>query len=373
MSGQRRTTHGWANCWTTNCWTTDCWTTLRFVRRALRLGESYHNKPRRLASLLTTIILICQISITLAQDNSSVRDVKIVSTADRTAQPAKIFVPKTNPTEPIPLLVVLHSWSADYTQKNPFLPCLAACQQRKWAMVHPDFRGPNVRPQACGSDLAVQDVLDAVDFMKQHAKIDPTRIYLVGTSGGGHMSLLMAGRAPDVWAGVSAWVPISDVAAWHAERTVRGGENDRYRIHMQQVCGGAPGSSAAVDQQYRHRSPLTWLKKAVNIPIDINTGIHDGHTGSVPIGQSLKAFNLLAKTAGKPQQTLTTQHIQFMTVQRKIPKDLASETVQEDGRIRPVVFRRKSGRSRVTIFEGGHEGDMPTAIRWLAKQRKVNK
>ena len=30
-------------------------------------------------------------------------------------------------------------------------------------MVYPNFRGPNNRPEACGSDFAVQDIEDAVD------------------------------------------------------------------------------------------------------------------------------------------------------------------------------------------------------------------
>ena len=45
--------------------------------------------------------------------------------------------------------------------------------------------------------------------------MDDKRIYLVGISGGGQMALIMAGRAPNVWAGVSAWVPIADLAEWH--------------------------------------------------------------------------------------------------------------------------------------------------------------
>ena len=61
-----------------------------------------------------------------------------------------------------------------------------------------------------------------VDFAKKKTRIDKKRILLVGTSGGGYMSLLMAGRAPNLWAGVSAWVPISDLAAWHSETKKKG-------------------------------------------------------------------------------------------------------------------------------------------------------
>ncbi|MDB4614141.1 prolyl oligopeptidase family serine peptidase [bacterium] len=360
------------------------------TRRDLRIRDS--DKQRRVAGAgpkgspgTVAILLIASVVLNgsnafaqteAAQGASPLREVAIISSVDSNPQPAMIFVPPNASNEAVPLLVILHSWSADYTQKNFIEPCLVECQQRKWALIHPNFRGPNLRPEACGSDLAVQDVLDAVEFMRDRTRVDPARIYLVGTSGGGHMSLLMAGRAPQVWAAVSSWVPISDVAAWHSERTVRGGYNDKYRNHMQKVCGGPPGASAEVDKQYTHRSPLTHLAKGVNIPIDINTGIHDGHTGSVPVNQSLQAFNLLVKTAGKPNSLLKHSEIRFMTANRRISPQLVDEgvndTVKQDTRKKPVLFRRQAAHTRITIFDGGHESDMPTAVRWLAKQRKTN-
>ena len=39
-----------------------------------------------------------------------------------------------------------------------------------------------------------QDILDAVDWVLKRYPVDEKRIYLTGTSGGGHMSMLMAGR-----------------------------------------------------------------------------------------------------------------------------------------------------------------------------------
>lgn len=324
-------------------------------------------------SLLVVVVLsLFQYATAAAEDSvASLTDVKIASTVDGHLQLAKSFIPRHQSNKAIPLLVILHSWSADYTQPQFVEPCLAECDKRGWALIHPNFRGPNLRPEACGSRLAVQDVLDAVAWMQKTVNIDTSRIYLVGTSGGGHMSLLMAGQAPKVWAGVSAWVPISDVAAWHAERTVRGGDDDKYRKHMQTVCGGSPGSSKKADREYQSRSPLTYLAKAVDIPIDINTGIHDGHAGSVPISQSLNAFNLLAVASKNPELVIAQAQIDFMQSERKISPDIAHETVKEDGRIKSLLFRRKAGNARITIFDGGHESDMPTAVRWLAKQRKL--
>ena len=132
-------------------------------------------------------------------------------------------------------------------------------------MILPHYRGPNNNPQACASKLAIQDVLDAVDYATQHACIDRRRVYLAGQSGGGHMALMMAARAPHVWAGVSAWVPITDLAAWHTELT----RKQAYAKQLEQICGGSPGTPEA-DRQYRARSPLFHLAAARGLPIDIN-------------------------------------------------------------------------------------------------------
>jgi hypothetical protein len=58
----------------------------------------------------------------------------------------------------------------------------------------------------------------------------------------------MAGRAPELWAGVSAWCPIHDLAQWHGETRSR---KLRYAEMLENVCGGPPGKDTAVDEQYR--------------------------------------------------------------------------------------------------------------------------
>ena len=47
--------------------------------------------------------------------------------------------------------------------------------------------------EAGASLLAQRDVLDAVRYMQGAFTLDDTRLYLLGGSGGGHMSLMMAG------------------------------------------------------------------------------------------------------------------------------------------------------------------------------------
>lgn len=288
--------------------------------------------------------------------------VDVTSTKDGTPQKVVYYQPDSaakdlaGPT--VPLLVFLHTWSGSIEQA-PALSGLA--KQLGWVMIAPAFRGPNNRPEACASDLASQDIIDAVEYAKAHARIDTDRIYLVGGSGGGHMSLVMASRTPDLWAAVSAWVPISDLTAWHAESTAR---KNNYAKMIEQCCGGKPGP--ATEAEYRHRSPLFHLAAAKGVLLDINTGIHDGHTGSVPVSHSLRAFNVLAA----PDKQVSTEDIDFMVREQKIPASLAAETQIDPERQKATLFRRASGNARVTVFEGGHDSEPTAALEWLSRQRK---
>jgi poly(3-hydroxybutyrate) depolymerase len=297
--------------------------------------------------------------------------VEIPSTADAAVQNARFWAPPPADLKaqgpPVPLLVGLHTWSADYNQETG-VEYLKECQKRGWVFIHPDFRGPNRRPEACGSDLAVQDVRDAVAYARQHARVDEKRIYLVGASGGGYMAMVMAHRAPQVWAGVSAWVGISDLAAWHQE--CKGAKPQRgYYRDVEKSCGGPPGVPATAEQ-YRKRSPLFDLAAAKGVHIDLNAGIHDGHTGSVPISHTLRAFNVLAGANGCEAKKISEQDIEYMTREQKVPASLAAEREGEQPRKHKVLFRRTAGPARLTIFAGGHEIDVPCAINWLEKQSR---
>lgn len=292
-------------------------------------------------------------------------DVSIKSSLDQSQQPAFVYLAE-DVEAPVPLLVLLHTWSGDYKQKSHIQQALTECQQRGWALVFPNFRGPNWTPQACGSPLSVQDVIDAVEWVKKQRAIDQKRIYLTGVSGGGHMSMLMVGKHPEVWAGVSAWVGISDLAAWHAE-TKAAGRN--YYKHIEKAVGGPPGASQEVDQQLRERSPLTWLHRAQGVAIDLNAGIQDGHTGSVPISHSLNAFNLLAKANDEVDLMIDPAQIKLMTGQALVPEELRYDGETEK-RAHTILFRRVAGPARITLFDGGHEGDIATAVEWLSQQTR---
>lgn len=294
---------------------------------------------------------------------ADVREVSYVSSADETAQPALFWAPHKS-SGPRPLLVGVHTWSANYRQTGSSLPYLAWCKQQAWVFIHPNFRGPNRTPAALGSDLAVADIASAVAYAKTVAPVDEDRVYLIGASGGGHMSLLMAGRHPELWAGVSAWVPIADVAAWHGECAA----NPKFSGYARQIeaaLGGPPDVAARIADA-QHRSPHKWLARAKGLPLDINAGVHDGRTGSVPFRHSLLAFNQLAA----PGDRFAPAEIEAYYASQKRPA--AWPPAADDplyARWTPLV-RRVSGNARVTIFEGGHDIVHVAGLNWLAQQRR---
>ena len=323
----------------------------------------------RLSSLVSRHFVLTMLVVSVLCRTGVSQDlveVKIPSTADQTSQPSLIFLPEESDSDQksVPLLVLLHTWSGNYHQKGHIEVATQECAARGWALIHPNFRGANTGPEACVSELAVQDVIDAVDWMIEEHSVDPDRVYLTGVSGGGHLSMLMAGRHPNYWAGVSAWVGIWDLANWHNETEAAG---LKYAEEMEAVTGGSPGESEAIDLEYRKRSPKSWLNTAVDVPLDIQVGIHDGHTGSVPISHSINAFNQVASQSGFKEEVVAEPLINHMVQEQSVPATERFRGMQEP-RSHVILFRRTAGSTRLTIFEGGHEGDVPTAIRWLESQ-----
>lgn len=283
-----------------------------------------------------------------------------IPASDGAVQRAMWFAPAS--ADKKPLLVGLHTWSSNFASAGGDAVYAEWAIAQGWAFVHPDFRGPNWTPQALGSDRAVQDVVEAVEWAKKQTAVDETRIYLVGVSGGGHMAMQMAGRHPEIWAGVSAWCGIGDVARWHAEHT-KAGRSDKYARNIIAALGEVPAKD---DADAWNRSPEKWLAHAANVPLDIAHGIHDGRKGSVPFEHSLRCYN----AAVKPEARLGSSGIQSFYETQKLPPGWPAALADASFGANTPVFRATSGNTRVTIFEGGHEIVHQAALNWLAKQRK---
>lgn len=294
--------------------------------------------------------------------------VKVRSTKDGTDQPCYFWAPAKANTAPVPLIVGLHTWSYDLRQFDVYRSVLAYAKKAGWAFLGPNFRGPNKTPQGCGSDLAVQDIVDAVNYAKSRVKIDPDRVMIIGGSGGGHMALLMCGRHPEVFAAGAAFCPISDCARWYTDSMAKHpGRSRQYAKMLVAACGGTP---AQKPEEYAHRSPLTYLSRArrAGVSIYIATGIHDGWKGSVPVGHAIRAFNALADE----QDRVTEAEIAEIERTQSVPEALAYRGAADSfySEKMRIHLRRTSANVRFTLFEGGHAGNTPAGLDFLARQRK---
>lgn len=294
--------------------------------------------------------------------------VEVKSSADGTMQPCWLWVPEIAKTQAVPLVVGLHTWSFDLWRDSHCKSLQREAKRLGWALVGPNFRGPNSTPQACGSDLAVQDIVDAVEYAKSAVKIDSSRIYITGGSGGGHMTLLMVGRHPEIFAGAAAFCPITDLARWYEESLEKHpGRGAGYARMMKVACGGSPDERKT---EYARRSPLTWLRRAreAGVPVYVATGIHDGWAGSVPVGHAIRAFNELCN----PGDAVSEEGIRSIEADQAIPESLKSESAADPfyGEKMRIHFRRTSGNVRLTLFEGGHSMNFPAGLDFMKRQRK---
>lgn len=288
-----------------------------------------------------------------------VEEIEIASSADGSRQRA-LFYDSGSP-RPKPLLVVLHSWSSSYLQ-NIHIPYAHFAIENDWVFLHPDFRGPNRNAEATLSELAVRDVLDAVDHARERANVDPSRVYLLGYSSGAMMALVLAGREPQRWAGVAAWVAVYDLADWYAEVTGK-----RYAHDIRAACGGAPRPGSAAEVECRRRSPEGWLHGAAGrTPVLVAHGIDDRLAS---VQHAIRAFDALAA----PEDRLGDEHARDI-VQRGVVPESLREGDEEEPWWRdlgvPVVLQRSSQRATLVLFRGEHDMFYRPGLEWLSRQRR---
>ena len=232
----------------------------------------------------------------------------IRSTVDGSLQPS-LFHRASEPKRP--LLVGLHSWSL--TRTNQIDNMLPYAKKHDLHLLLPEFRGPSLSTsaaptEACGSLCAKTDIKDAIDYLLQREQVDAERVFLLGASGGGHMAMLMAGFCPEYFKAIGAFVPIMDLKQW-------ADYSDHYREHILACCSYS-------EEEMRLRSPIGYLDSIATATLKIFHGKFDP---IVPVTQSVELYTRLLE---------------------KYP----------------------SAKVFLDVFDGRHEMDMETAMRWLLSQ-----
>lgn len=236
-------------------------------------------------------------------------EILIKSTKDSSIQPSLFY--RSNTHEKRPLLVGLHTWSYDrFNQIDNMLPY---AEKYDFNLLLPEFRGSNLKTnpictQACGSDYAKQDIKDTIDYIIENENVDKDNIFLLGLSGGGHMSLLMAGFCPEYFKAIGAYVPITDLEKWV-------NQNAYYRDHVLACCSND-------DKEMKKRSPSNYIENIAKANLKIFHGKFDS---VVPVSQSLELYE-------------------------------------------EIMSKYPNARVFLDVFDGGHEIDMEMAMYWIMSQ-----
>ena len=160
---------------------------------------------------------------------------------------------------------------------------------------------------------AIRDILDAIEYVKGICPVDEDNIFLLGASGGGHMSLMTAAAAPTLFKAVGAFVPITDLKKWTEQ-------NKNYAPHVLACCVN--------EAEMLRRSPISYAEELSRVNLKIFHGKFDN---CVPFTQSVEFYLEIMK-------------------------------------------RHPDARVFLDIFDGGHEMRMKTAMEWLLSQyKKLNK
>lgn len=317
----------------------------------------FHLFPFRFLLLGGVICFICFTTALRAQTSwdtnagfqqlPGFRKVNIPSTADMTLQPA--WFCKSHLGKGQPLIVSLHTWSGNYDQQDPLA---AEALLRGWNYIHPDFRGANTNPGACGSENSVTDLDDAIRWSVKESEADPLNVHVIGVSGGGHAALMAWLKLSYPVKSFHAWVPVTDLPAWYGESQSR---NNRYAKDLEQVAG-TDQSGKINFSELKKRSPLyipALPGNRHNASLHLYAGIHDGYTGSVPVTHTLNFFNRMAKELYPYRKELpvSCQTILNLVTRRSNPG--AALNRQLGGR--NIHLEKHSPRLHLTVFEGGHE------------------
>lgn len=279
-------------------------------------------------------------------------EVDIKSSLDGKNQ--KAYFQKSQKAGKQPLVVSLHTWSGDYTQKDTLA---LVCRSKGYHYIHPNFRGPNTNFEACGSAAAIQDIDDAIDFAIREAKVDLNNIHVIGASGGGYATLLAYMNSKHQIKTFSSWVPISNLEEWYYQSKARG---NKYAFHIAKATheqhNFTPDKFELNKDEARKRSPFfmeTPIKKRENSQLHIYAGVHDGYTGSVPITQSLQFYNKLVMDIAPASQheLIPLEDIIVLLANRSYPSGLKGKLGN-----RQIHYQKQLKDSvSITIFEGGHE------------------
>lgn len=284
--------------------------------------------------------------------------IHVRNSIDGEVEPSSLFLPPAAYVRPIPLIVYLHTWGGQY--RETVAPAMKKfCEESEIAVLIPNYRGPNDRLEACASEVARQDIYDAIDELG--ARIDRSAIYLMGVSGGGHMALMLLGDRPKLFAGAAVWVPVVDLATWFEECRMKSIHDAHYKSMARFL-----GDPIQKQEVYRERSPLFQMgPELAGLPISIHVGLRDR---VIPFTHGVMAFNKLAEINQMPEARVDGKELEFLGELNKSGRNFGFALPTDSESSFPVWMERRAGPARLVVFEGGHQGNWLGSMQWIRQQ-----
>jgi len=279
---------------------------------------------------------------------SGLDTIVLISALDGAEQ--SVIVRKATTNSARPLVVGLHTWSTGYSSVEPGL--LELIEEKGWNFIHPHFRGANKHPKACCSKYVIDDIDAAIQWALDSLTISSDSIFVLGASGGGYATLCMFLKSRHTVNSFSAYVPISDLASWYAH-------SDSTDLPYAEDILACTGSESVLDTALANlRSPLQWIKDTATFhsKLTLYAGINDGHSGPVPIDQSIDFYNELIEAMGARDSFRFVSSEEKQKLMQRIPFESIPVGLVGDHQI---IFEKRYEGIRLIIFNGGHEMIMP--------------
>lgn len=218
----------------------------------------------------------------------------------RTGEPN--WVARTDSSFPVALHIHGGGWLAN-SKANRMHDVIAYVQQG-FNVVNMNYRlGPGTAPKA------VEDVIRALKWIDEHAErygFDRSRVVLIGTSAGGHLSLIggLLNNHPELpWKTLSNDVTVKAVVNWYGITDIAAVES-----YLQTRDGGSNyartwiGDTARIAEISRLFSPVNYATEEGGHPAILT--IHGTEDTVVPFEQAERLHKLLDR-AGRPHKLLS--------------------------------------------------------------------
>ena len=199
------------------------------------------------------------------------------------AVPCTVFPPVAKPGQKTGLVVHLYGHGGSLTLHCMMMPSFSLllqrlCEKGYWVIV------PDLGPSHFMNAQAVARLDAIIAGMMEKDGVDPDRIHLLGGSMGGASALIYASRRQKTVRSICALFPITDLAAWTAERP-------GWLPPVMQAHGLDAASTAA---SLHDLSPINHIGTFVGIPVLL---VHGDADGVVPVHHS-RDFHSALRAAG---------------------------------------------------------------------------